>query len=129
MRDHQRQSEQIVEATFFETICDDSGEPFTLVDSKLGVISKARLPYVLKHVRMNGRHLQYMLDHLQEMPSELETHYEAMDSVSDVVDLSAYVPSQPRLVLMHFIVESLIRNSCHFQFQEHHASHDEGGSR
>lgn len=86
----------MVEATFFETICDDSGEPFTLVDSQMGVISKARLPYVLKHIRMNGRHLQYMLNHLQEMPAELEKHYESIDSVLDSVDLDAYVPSQPR---------------------------------
>ena len=98
MRDHQRQSEQIVEATYFETVCDDSDEPFTLVDSKLGVISKARLPYVLKQVRMNGRHLQYMLDHLQEMPADVEKHFESVDSVIETVDLNAYVPSQPRLV-------------------------------
>ena len=98
MRDHQRQSEQIVESTFFETVCDDSGEPFTLVDSKLGVISKARLPYVLKHVRMNGRHLQYMLTHLKEMPADLETHYQSIDSVIETIDLDAYVPSQPRYV-------------------------------
>ena len=86
----------MVEATFFETICDDSGEPFTLVDSKMGVISKARLPYVLKHVRMNGRHLQYMLTHLQEMPPDVEKHYESVDSVLESIDLDTYVPSQPK---------------------------------
>lgn len=88
----------MVESTFFETVCGDSEEPFTLVDSKLGVISKARIPYVLKHVRMNGRHLQYMLDHLQEMPTEIEKQYEAMDCVIETIDLDAYVPSQPRYV-------------------------------
>ena len=69
-----------------------------MIDSKLGVISKARMPYVLKQVRLNGRHLQYMLDNLEEMPSELERHYEAIDSVTDVVDLTSYVPSHPRYV-------------------------------
>lgn len=96
MRDHQRQCEQIVEATYFETAVDESEDPFTLVDAKMGVVSKARLPYVLKHVRMNGRHLQYMLTHLKEMPADLEAHYAAIDTVTDTIDLGAYVPSHPR---------------------------------
>ena len=85
-----------MEATYFEAAVDESEDPFTLVDAKMGVISKARLPYVLKHVRMNGRHLHYMLNHLKEMPSELEAHYASLDTVLDTVDLSAYVPSHPR---------------------------------
>ena len=85
-----------METTYFETAVDESEDPFTLVDAKMGVITKARLPYVLKHVRMNGRHMQYMLDHLKEMPSELESHYAALDTVLDTVDLDAYVPSHPR---------------------------------
>ena len=85
-----------MESTYFETAVDESEDPFTLVDAKMGVISKARLPYVLKHVRMNGRHVQYMLKHLKEMPSELEAHYASIDSVADTVDLGAYVPSHPR---------------------------------
>ena len=96
MRDQQRQCEAVVESTFFETIVDESEDPFTLIDHKLGVITKARLPYVLKHVRLNGRHMQYMLDNLKEMPADLEAHYEEIDSVREVVDLSAYVPSHPR---------------------------------
>ena len=90
-----------MESTYYETVCDDGGEdPFTLVDAKLGVISKARMPYILKQVRLNGRHLKYMLDHLAEMPADLERHYEAIDSVTDVVDLTAYVPSHPRFVIL-----------------------------
>ena len=96
MRDQQRQSAQVVEATYFETTCDGSDEPFTLVDHSLGVIPKARLPYLLKQVRMNGRHLDYMLKHLQEMPADIETYYESIDSVAEYVDLDSYVPSQPK---------------------------------
>ena len=96
LRDHQRQCEQVVESTFFETALDDSEEPFTLVDAKMGVITKARLPYVLKHVRMNGRHLHYMLNHLKEMPADLEKYYAEIDSLSETVDLNTYVPSHPR---------------------------------
>ena len=97
MRDLQRQSEQVVEATFFETTCDGTDEePFTLVDQNLGVIPKARLPYILKQVRLNGRHLAYMLKHLQEMPTDIETYYESVDSVAEYVDLDSYVPSQPK---------------------------------
>lgn len=96
LRDQQRQCEQVVESTYFETAVDDSEDPFTLVDAKMGVITKARLPYVLKHVRMNGRHIQYMLNHLKEMPSELEAYYAKIDAVADNVDLNAYVPSHPR---------------------------------
>ena len=96
LRDHQRQCEQIVESTYFETCVDETEDPFTLIDHQLGVLTKARLPYVLKHVRLNGRHLQYMLTHLKEMPADLEAHYNDVDSVREVVDLSAYVPSHPR---------------------------------
>ena len=96
LREQQRRSEQIVEATYFETVCGDGEEPFTLVDKSLGVVPKSRLPYVLKQVRMNGRHLQYMLKHLQRMPEDLEHHYESFDSVAENVDLDSYVPSQPR---------------------------------
>ena len=39
-----------------------------------------------------------MLDHLQEMPTEIEKQYEAMDCVIETIDLDAYVPSQPRYV-------------------------------
>ena len=85
-----------MEATYFETVCGDSEEPFTLVDQSLGVISKSRIPYILKQVRMNGRHLGYMLKHLERMPDDLEKHYESVDSVSETVDLDSYVPSQPR---------------------------------
>ena len=86
-----------MESTFFETTCGtDDDEPFTLVDQSLGVIPKARLPYLLKQVRMNGRHLQYMLKHLAEMPADLETYYEKVDSVADYVDLDSYVPSHPK---------------------------------
>ena len=100
MRDQQRQCAQIIEATYFETVCDESDDAFTLVDHKLGVVPKARLPYILKQVRMNGRHLEYMLKHLQEMPSDLESYYESTDSVTDYVDLDAYVPSQPKYVYL-----------------------------
>ena len=92
----------MVESTYFETVCGDSEEPFTLVDRSLGVIPKSRIPYVLKQVKMNGRHLQYMLKHLQRMPEDLEKHYESVDSVADIVDLDSYVPSQPRYVRSTF---------------------------
>ena len=96
LREQQRQSEQVVESTYFETVCGDSEEPFTLVDKSLGVIPKSRIPYVLKQVRMNGRHLSYMLKHLERMPDDLEQHYESLESVDECVDLDSYVPSQPR---------------------------------
>ena len=85
-----------MEATFFETVLGESDEPFTLVDQKLGVVPKARIPYVLKQVRMNGRHLEYMLKHLQKMPSDMESYYETIESVAEFVDLDSYVPSQPK---------------------------------
>ena len=93
MRDYQRQSEQVVESTYYETICGDDEEPFTLIDSKMGVISKARLPYVLKQVRMNGRRIDYMLKHLQIMPKDLENYYEGLDSQDLPVDLDSYKAS------------------------------------
>ena len=96
LRDQQRQSEQIVESTYYETVVGDDDEPFTLVDSKIGVVSKYRLPYVLKHVRMNGRHIDYMLKNLQEMPADLERYYEQADSLGLQVDLDSYTPSHPR---------------------------------
>ena len=85
----------MVESTYYETICGDDEEPFTLIDSKMGVISPSRLPYILKQVRMNGRHIAYMLKHIQAMPKNLETYYEEIDSRDLPIDLENYEPSHP----------------------------------
>ena len=58
---------------------------------------------MLKQIKMNGRHLSYMLKHLQIMPDDLEAYYETTDSVADYVDLDSYVPSQPKSVSSMFI--------------------------
>ena len=86
----------MIEATYYETVCGDDDEPFTLVDSKIGVVSKYRLPYVLKQVRMNGRHIEYMLKNLQEMPPDVDQYYQQVDSLGLQVDLDSYTPSHPR---------------------------------
>ena len=86
-----------MEKTYYETVCSNGGEePYELVDAHLGSIDRARLPYVLKNVRLNGRHIRYMLDRLKEMPSDIEKEFEEIDSLGLDVDLSSYVPSHPR---------------------------------
>ena len=85
----------MVESTYYETVCGDDVEPFTLIDSKRGVIPPNRLPYVLKQVRMNGRHITYMLKHIQVMPKDLETYYAEIDANDLPIDLDSYEPSHP----------------------------------
>ena len=85
-----------MESTYYETVCGDDDEPFTLIDSKIGVVSKYRLPYMLKQVRMNGRHIEYMLKNLQEMPADVDEYYQKVDSLGLQVDLDSYTPSHPR---------------------------------
>ena len=91
----QRESEEVVSSTYYETVCGvGSEEPYTLVDKQLGVIEPARLPYLLKKVRLNGRHLKYMLDQVQLMSlSDAESDEE--DEPADV-DLNSYVPAHPQ---------------------------------
>ena len=90
----QKQSEETVASTYYETVCGvGTDEPYTLVDRQLGPIEPSRLPYLLKKVRLNGRHLKYMLDQLQL--KELSDHESDDEDVADV-DLQSYVPAHPQ---------------------------------
>ena len=67
-----------------------------MIDKDQGLIDEAHLPYLLKKVRLNGRHLNYMLERLQEMPEDLAEEYELDESYNLEVDLSKYTPERPQ---------------------------------
>ena len=97
LRDQQRASEKAIQATYWETVCNDGGvDPFKLIDKDQGPIDEAHLPYLLKKVRLNGRHLNYMLEKLQEMPSNLADEYEIEETSKLEVDLSKYPAEKPQ---------------------------------
>ena len=91
----QQKSEEVVASTYYETVCGvGTDEPYTLVDRQLGKIEPARLPYLLKKVRLNGRHLKYLLTRLQDKDlseGESDDEEEAAD-----IDLRSYVPAHPQ---------------------------------